>query len=195
MAEDLLRDRQAQNLGLHHLLVVLSNGIIWQVIEACHAQRWARQVNSGKKIEAHRLFGSTWYVVGNHMSNIGHSRLSSHVGKDNTEVKIEHRGKDNRITNEERRLLERRKAIEPVFGHLKTIHLMGPCYLEESQVDEGQAVLWTAVPSINWPFWMIVRKGLGRFLCLCQITGLQRLAGILGLNRLQSSGRRWGCMK
>jgi hypothetical protein len=40
------------------------------------------------------------------------------VGKDNPDIEIKHRGKDQRLTDEERRLLKRRQAIEPIIGHL-----------------------------------------------------------------------------
>lgn len=38
------------------------------------------------------------------------------VDKDNPGVEIKHRGKDKRLTDEERRLLKRRQAIEPIIG-------------------------------------------------------------------------------
>lgn len=41
------------------------------------------------------------------------------VDKDNPDVEIKYRGKDKRFTDEERRQLKRRQAIEPIIGHLK----------------------------------------------------------------------------
>ncbi len=41
------------------------------------------------------------------------------VDADNPTVRINHRGKSKRHTEQERRLLKRRQAIEPIIGHLK----------------------------------------------------------------------------
>jgi IS5 family transposase len=44
------------------------------------------------------------------------------VDKENPHIEIKHRGKDKRLTDEERRLLKRRQAIESIMGHLKADH-------------------------------------------------------------------------
>ncbi|PUE41088.1 hypothetical protein [Limnohabitans sp. 2KL-51] len=41
--------------------------------------------------------------------------------KDNPDIEIKHRGKDKRLTDEERKLLKRRQTIEPIIWHLKLI--------------------------------------------------------------------------
>jgi transposase-like protein len=40
------------------------------------------------------------------------------VDKDNPQIEIKHRGKDKRLSDEERRLLKLRQVIEPIIGHL-----------------------------------------------------------------------------
>jgi hypothetical protein len=52
-----------------------------------------------------------------------------------------HRGKAKRITEQERKLLTRRQAIEPIIGHLKSEHRMGRCHLKGEQGDRLHAVL------------------------------------------------------
>ena len=49
---------------------------------------------------------------------------------DNPDVHIVHRGKAKRISEQERKLLRRRQAIEPIIGHLKADHRMGRCHLK-----------------------------------------------------------------
>jgi hypothetical protein len=61
------------------------------------------------------------------------------VDKDNPDIEIKHRSKDKRLRNEERRLLKRRQAIEPIIGHLKADHRMDRCHLKWS---EGDAFTW-----------------------------------------------------
>ena len=117
------------------------------------------------------------------------------VDKDNPDIEIKHRGKDKRLTDEERRLLKRRQAIEPIIGHLKADHRMDRCHLKGSEGDALHAVLCAAGYNIRWLLRMIVNKGLGLLLCLLQAAGLTallaKLAEIIGRNRLQNSGQRW----
>ena len=117
------------------------------------------------------------------------------VDKDNPGIEIKHRGKDKRLTDEERRLLKRRQAIEPIIGHLKADHRMDRCHLKGSEGDALHAVLCAAGYNIRWLLRMIVKKGLGLLLCLLQASGLTdlfaKLAEIFGLTRLQNSDQRW----
>jgi IS5 family transposase len=117
------------------------------------------------------------------------------VDKDNPDIEIKHRGKDKRLTDEERRLLKRRQAIEPIIGHLKADHRMDRCHLKGSEGDALHAVLCAAGYNIRWLLRMIARKGQGLLLCLLQAAGLTallaKLAVIIGHNRLQNSGQRW----
>ena len=86
------------------------------------------------------------------------------VDKDNPHIEIKHRGKDKRLTDDERRLLKRRHAIEPIIGHLKADHRMDRCHLG---------------------LLLCLRQASG-------LTGLfGKLAEIFGLKRLQNSGQRW----
>lgn len=118
------------------------------------------------------------------------------VGKDNPAIGIKHRGKDKQLTDEERRLLKRRQAIEPIIGHLKADHRMDRCHLKGAQCDAiHHAVLCAAGYNIRWLLRMIVKKGLGLLLCLLQAAGLaalmEKLFEIIGNNPSQNSNQRW----
>jgi IS5 family transposase len=63
MTDDFFRNRLNQMIDLRHPLAVLANRMPWQEIEASLAQRWARQVKAGKKIEDLDLFGSVSAVA------------------------------------------------------------------------------------------------------------------------------------
>lgn len=52
------------------------------------------------------------------------------VDGDNPDVHIVHRGKAKRISEQDRKLLKRRQAIEPIIGHLKADHRMDRCHLK-----------------------------------------------------------------
>ena len=82
------------------------------------------------------------------------------VDADHPDVRIVHRGKSKRITDEERQLLKRRQAIEPIIGHLKQDHRMGRCHLKGGVGDRLHAVLCAAGYNIQWLLRMIAQKGL-----------------------------------
>ncbi|WP_258304850.1 transposase, partial [Escherichia coli] len=73
---------------------------------------------------------------------------------------------------QERKLLRRRQAIEPIIGHLTADHRMGRCHLKGEQGDRLHAVLCAAGYNIKWLLRMIVKKGVAFlqvvFLCLLQ---------------------------
>ena len=52
------------------------------------------------------------------------------VDADNPGVQIIHRGKYKSLSDEEKRLLKRRQAIEPLIGHTKADHRMDRCWLQ-----------------------------------------------------------------
>lgn len=79
MTEDFFRNRLDQMIDLRHPLAVLANRMPWQEIEASLAQRWARQVKAGKRIEDLDLFGSVMGVVGGGVSNAGRPRLPTRL--------------------------------------------------------------------------------------------------------------------
>lgn len=117
------------------------------------------------------------------------------LDKDNPDIEIKHRGKDKRLTDEECRLLKPRQAIEPIIGHLQADHRMGRCHLKESEGNALHAVLCATGYKIRWLLRMIIKKGLSLLLCLLQAAGLkallEKLADIIGRNRLQNLDQRW----
>jgi IS5 family transposase len=98
------------------------------------------------------------------------------VDKDNLGLDIKHRGKFKSLTDEEKKSLKRRQAIEPIIGHLKADHRMNRCHLKGSKGDSLHAVLCAAGLNIRWLLRMIVEKGIGLFLRLLQVRGLGQLA-------------------
>ncbi len=63
------------------------------------------------------------------------------VEKDNPDIEIKHWSKDKRLRDEERRLLKRLQAIEPIIGHLKGEYRMDHCHLKGSEDDALHALL------------------------------------------------------
>lgn len=117
------------------------------------------------------------------------------MDKDNPDIEIKHRGKDKRLTDEERRLLKRRQAIEPIIGHLKADHRMDRCHLKGSQGDAIHAVLCAVGYNIRWLLRMIANKGLGLLLCLLRTVRLAvllpRSIAIRPSNPTHRSTQRW----
>ena len=98
------------------------------------------------------------------------------VDADNPGVAINHRGKYKTLTTQERKLLKRRQAIEPIIGHLKADHRMDRCHLKGEQGDRLHAVLCAAGYNLRWLLRMIAKKGVPflrrLYLRLCQAAAL-----------------------
>jgi len=62
------------------------------------------------------------------------------VDADNPGVQIIHRGKHKSLSDHEKRLLKRRRAIEPLIGHTKADHRMDRCWLQGALGDALQAL-------------------------------------------------------
>jgi IS5 family transposase len=99
------------------------------------------------------------------------------VDADNPHTAIKHRGKFKTLTDQERKLLKRRQAIEPIIGHLKSDHRMDRCYLKGEQGDRLNAVLCAAGYNLKWLLRMIAKKGVtflrGLYLRLCEAAGVR----------------------
>ncbi len=80
----------------------------------------------------------------------------------NPGVEIIHRGKSKSLTNQQRRWLKRRQAVEPAIGHLKHDNAMDRCWLQGATGDALHAVLCAAGYNIRWRWLLraIVRLGL-----------------------------------
>jgi IS5 family transposase len=94
------------------------------------------------------------------------------VDQDNPGVSIKHRGKYKSLTEQERKLLKRRQAIEPIIGHLKSDNRMNRCHLKGPEGDAIHAVLCAAGYNIRWLLRMIRKKGLGLYFALIKVLGL-----------------------
>jgi IS5 family transposase len=82
------------------------------------------------------------------------------VDKDNPGVEIIHRGKYKSLTQQQRRWLRRRQAVEPTIGHLKADHRMDRCWLQGQLGDALHAVLCAAGYNLRWLLRAMVRLGL-----------------------------------
>ena len=98
------------------------------------------------------------------------------VDQANPDIAIKHRGRFKSLTDEERKNLKRRQAIEPIIGHLKADHRMDRCHLLGAQGDSLHAVLCAAGYNIRRLLRMIDKKGVTflqtLFLRLLQHSGL-----------------------
>ena len=97
------------------------------------------------------------------------------VDKDNLGLDIKHRDKLKSLTDEEKKSLKRKQAIEPIIGHLKADHRVNRCHLKGSIGDSLHAVLCATGFNIRWLLRMIAKKGIGLFLRLLQASGLGRI--------------------
>ncbi|HQQ71891.1 MAG TPA: IS5 family transposase [Alicycliphilus sp.] len=85
------------------------------------------------------------------------------VDASNPGVEIIHRGKFKSLTDQQRRWLKRRQAVEPGIGHLKHDNGMDRCWLQGVTGDALHAVLCAAGYNIRWLLRAIVRLGLQGF--------------------------------
>jgi IS5 family transposase len=87
------------------------------------------------------------------------------VDADNPGVQIIHRGKFKSLSAQEKKLLKRRQAIEPLIGHTKADHRMQRCWLKGSIGDALHALGCAAGYNIAWLLRAIVRLGAKALLC------------------------------
>ncbi len=85
------------------------------------------------------------------------------VDQQNPDVSIKLRGKYLSFSAQERRLLKRRQAIEPIIGHLKSDHRMGRCHLKGAEGDAIHAVLCAPGYNIRWLMRLIRKTGIRFF--------------------------------
>jgi hypothetical protein len=197
--DDFFRSRLDQMIDLRHPLAVLASRMPWQEIESSLAHRFARAAKAGKQIEDIDLFGATVSLSGGGISKAGRPRLPlrlmvsllylKHAFNESDEALVErwgetptwqkHRGRFKSLTDEERKNLKRRQAIEPIIGHLKADHRMNRCHLKGAQGDSLHAVLCAAGYNIRWLLRMIAKKGVPflqtLFLRLLEHSGLAEM--------------------
>jgi IS5 family transposase len=82
------------------------------------------------------------------------------VDADNPGVQIIHRGKFKSLTEQQRRWLKRRQAVEPAIGHLKHDNAMDRCWLKGHTGDALHAVLCASGYNIRWLLRAVLRLGL-----------------------------------
>jgi IS5 family transposase len=109
------------------------------------------------------------------------------MDEENPDIEIKHRDKDKRLTDEERRLLKRRQAIELIIGYPKADHRIDRCHFKGAESDVLHAVQCAAGYNIRLLLRMIVKKGLCFWFRLLSAVGLLAI----GQKPLQSSDQRW----
>ena len=87
------------------------------------------------------------------------------VDADNPGVQIIHRGKYKSLSDQDKRLLKRRQAIEPLIGHTKADHRMDRCWLQGAVGDALHALGCAAGYNIRWLLRAITRLGLKGLFC------------------------------
>ena len=87
------------------------------------------------------------------------------VAAENPGVQIIHRDKYKSLSDPEKRLLKRRRTIEPLIGHTKTDHRMDRCWLQGAVSDALHALCDAAGYNIHWLLSAIVRLGLQGLFC------------------------------
>ena len=127
------------------------------------------------------------------------------VDDDNPDVQIIHRGRFKSLTNQQRRWLRRRQAVEPAIGHLKADHRMNRCWLAGTTGDALHAVLCAAGFNLRWLLRAIVRGRikpifwacfLWRMACVhavrAMLTSPAERNGSITANHTPPSRRAWG---
>ena len=84
---------------------------------------------------------------------------------DNPGVQIIHRGKYKSLSEQDKRLLRRRQAIEPLIGHTKADHRMDRCWLQGAVGDALHALGCAAGYNIRWLLRAITRLGMKGLFC------------------------------
>jgi IS5 family transposase len=82
------------------------------------------------------------------------------VDADNPGIEIIHRGRYKTMTDQQKRWLKRRQAIEPMIGHVKSDNRMDRCWLQGALGDALHALSCAAGYNIRWLLRAIVRLGL-----------------------------------
>jgi len=100
------------------------------------------------------------------------------VDRENPNVEIIHRGKYRSLTQQQRRCLRRRPAVEPTIGHLKADHRMDRCWLRGQLGDALHTVLCATGFNLRWLLRAMVRLGLKA--AFLRSLGLALLAAISG---------------
>ena len=98
------------------------------------------------------------------------------VDADNPGVEIIHRGKYKTMSDENKRLLKRRQAIEPLIGHTKADHRTDRCWLQGAVGDALHALSCAAGYNIRWQLRAIARLDIRAvFLRLLALAGMARM--------------------
>ena len=107
--------------------------------------------------QTNQLIEQTERVVKQTVVDLGYRGVD---GK-NPGIEIIHRGKNSKLTRQQRRWLRRRQAIEPGIGHLKQDHRLNRCYLQGALGDALNALCSAVGYNLRWLMRAVVRLKLG----------------------------------
>ena len=91
------------------------------------------------------------------------------VDADNPGFDLIHRGKAKSLTRDQRRWLNRRRAVEPGIGHLKADHPMDRCWLQGAMGDSLHAMLCAAGYNLRWLLRAALRGWIKPLFCACSL--------------------------
>ncbi len=83
------------------------------------------------------------------------------VDADNPDKEIIHRGKFKSLSQQQKAWLQRRSAVEPAIGHLKSDHRMDRCWLKGALGDALHTISCAAGYNLRWLMRAIARLGIG----------------------------------
>jgi len=83
------------------------------------------------------------------------------VDADNPGKEIIHRGRYKSLSEQQKRWLKRRTAVEPAIGHLKSDYRMDRCWLQGALGDALHAISCAAGYNLRWLMRAIARLGIG----------------------------------
>ena len=110
------------------------------------------------------------------------------VDADNPGIDIIHRGKYKSLTDQQRRWLKRRQAIEPAIGHTKSDNRMDRCWLQGALGDALHALSCAAGYNIRWLMRAIARLAAKRpLLALPDLALYARISALWSANAVRRS--------
>ena len=162
--------------GVKVSLVVTDKQGLMVDARSCPGNPYDGHVLSAQLEQTANLLQDTGRVPKQVVARLGYRSADA----DNPSVQIIHRGKYKSLSDDEKKLLERRQAIEPLIGYTKADHRMDRCWLQGAIGDALHALGCAAGYNIRWLLRAIARLGLGGLFCaffalaVCALDTLQK---------------------
>ena len=161
--------RQRYEFGVKVSLAVTHKQGLMVGALACPGNPYDGHTLDKQIAQTNRLIEGAERVVKQAVVDLGYRGVDA----DNPSVQIIHRGKPSKLTQEHKRWLRRRQAIEPGIGHLKSDHRMNRCYLPGALGDALNALCCAVGYNLRWLIRAVGRQKLmAVFLRLIRVTAL-----------------------